>query len=246
MTPKDILLAFSRKQASPEDVMRVLVSHDDWFVPATYATHVLKTNRLERGLVLGDPPNITPGELWFFIDQAAVDKAMAKGAMLGFYASRIPGRRIFAELPTNYNCVRVNPGSDQAETWFIPNDVFALAALWGHALTIETWLTRPDSPEKFAALRDFPAFGYLIDAKLDAIATAVGAEGMKNPGMAFTAPDCINEVLKQAPHFERRGVNGLTLFKTLPALGVDGLIFNYFGPGPMAAFDAETCRRIAQ
>lgn len=244
MNPKETLRAYDRKEASTDDVMRALMTFDNWLAPAVFASEVLATNLLQKLFILGDPSTIPQDELWFFTDETAAHTAQAKGASLGVYANGVPGVRAFAALPAHLRAAKVNIGSDPAEGWFIPQDAFALTGLWASAIALESWLREPESPEKLKALRDFTGYTVLIIPQQDAIATAQGAGGLKNPAMVFTAPDCAAKVLKQAPQLTQNVVSGERLFTLLPSQGVDGVIFNPLGPGPKLAFDLSLCRRV--
>ena len=66
MTPTETLRAYSQQQASLEQVMRTLVSHDDWLIDVKFAMHVTAQTTFKNMFVLGsEPVNIPPGELWF-------------------------------------------------------------------------------------------------------------------------------------------------------------------------------------
>ena len=60
--------------------------------------------------------------------------------------------------------------------------------------------------------------------------------GLMNPAVAFTAPDCADMFLSklgedQRAAFQRVIIDGASLLARAPQLGIDGLIFNVFGPG---------------
>ncbi len=81
------------------------------------------------------------------------------------------------------------------------------------------------------------------------VATAMGAGGLKNPAMLFTAPDCFDAALahfKGAPGLTQATVTGATFFSNFDGYGIDGAVINLCGPGPQRLFDAEICRGIGQ
>jgi hypothetical protein len=243
MTPKETLLAYGQQQASLEEVLRSLVSYDGWLVKDSLAAHVTGRTRFARSLALGSPSNIPPDQLWYYTDEASAQQAVDKGARLGTYVGGVPGARLFAATPANFASVSVNIGCPQAETWFIPNESFAHVALWAHAIALESRLAEADSPEKLAAMRDYVGYIYFIHPQQDAIATAVGLGGLKNPALVFTAIDCAQALISKYPQLQRQIVDGRTLFSRLPAQGVDGIVFNAFGPGAQAVFDLSICER---
>jgi hypothetical protein len=244
MTPKETLIAYGQQQASIEQVLRSLVSYNGWLVEASLAMHVMGETVFEHALLLGTPSSIPPDQLWFYTDKDSAHQAVSKGARLGTYVGGVPGIRLFAATPTNFDSLSVNIGCPKDETWFIPNESFALVALWAQALALESRLVEPDSPEKFAAMRDYVGYIFFIHPEQDAIATAVGMGGLKNPAMVFTAIDCAQAIAKKYPHLQRQTADGQTLFSRLPAQGVDGIVFNPLGPGPQAIFDLSICERV--
>ncbi len=77
-----------------------------------------------------------------------------------------------------------------------------------------------------------------------AIATATGMGGMKNPAMIFTTLDCAQMVSRSYPQLQQKTVGGEALFAWLRQQGVDCVIFNPLGPGAQAACDISICDQI--
>lgn len=245
MAPLEALAAYSRKEVSEQDVMRALVSYDDWLAVMSYAVHATGQTTVNGILILSSDTNIPAGELWFYTDENHAMTAVNKGAHLGTYARGVPGTKLFAALPTNFKSISVNRGCEASETWFIDNEAFALSALWAHAVALEKRLAEPDSPEKFAAMRDYPGYLYLTHPGQDAIVTGPGLGGMTNPALVFTAVDCAQKLKAAHPQLEQHWTDGKRLFAGLPSQGVDGVVFNALGPGTKAAFDLSICERCA-
>ncbi len=250
-SPAQTLIAYSRQQATMEEVMRALVSYDGWLAVASYAVHATQEEKFPGVLMLSQECNIPAGELWFFTDEASAMTATNQGAQLGTYIRGVPGTKLFAALPMNYKSVHINPGCETAKTWQIQQGAFAITALWAHAIALESWLTKPESPEKLAAMRDYPGYLYLVNPEHDAIVTGPGMDGMRNPALLFTAGDCLQAVTAAHPHLQQRWADGGKLFSFLrsqggdPAKGIDGIVFNPLGPGPKAAFDLSICDRVS-
>lgn len=245
MTPKEILRAYSQQQATMEQVVRAFLTHDDWLVETTHAVNLTGQTRFPQGYILGQPGcDIPADQLWFYTDKEATDVAVAKGARLGMYVGGISGTQLFAALPADRVSVQINPGCAKEETWYLGQDAFALIGLWARALAVEAQLGAPDSPEKFAALRDHPGYLYFMHPEQQAIATAAGMSGMKNPAMIFTALDCAQMVSRSYSQLEQKTAGGAALFAWLRNQGVDGVIFNPLGPGTKAAYDISICDQI--
>ena len=246
MSIKDVLRAYGEQKATLDAVMRSLVLHNGWLVDAVLAQHITKAVRFETLMMLGTPTNISANEFWFYTDPDAVNVAVAKGAQLGTYAGYLGGTALFSAVPSNYAAVRINPGCATDETWFIPQESFAFTALWAQAIALEKQLDLPASPEKLSALRDYEGYMLLKFPEQDAIVTAVDYGGLRNPAMVFTAIDCANQVREENPQLKLQVVSGRKLFSMLPHQGVDGVVFNPFGPGATAVFDLSICADVLQ
>jgi hypothetical protein len=76
----------------------------------------------------------------------------------------------------------------------------------------------------------------MFDHSSGLVITLPNQFGMSNPAVAFTTPDCAERFLsklseEQRAEFKRVTIDGESLLKVVPQLGIDGLIFNVFGPG---------------
>jgi len=247
MPVHDVLRRFSQKQASVDESMRALVSYDSWFAPVLWASEVFATNVFDDACLLGNASNLPPGKLWLFTDMDAGLRSMADGATAGPYGGPLRGSPLFAHLPEGIETLEVNPGSPPEQGWCMGAKAIPLARAWGRAITLERAVERGDA--SFArALGNHEEYGVLITAS-GAIATAVGAAGMKNPGLIFTAADCMEAGRRRlggGADLRPGIVAGATLFKDLDALGVDGYILNVGGIGPTRAYDREVCAAIAE
>lgn len=239
----ETLAAYSRQEVNSNVVMRALLTHDDWSAPALYAADCLKTTWFEKISVWGTASNMPANELWLFTDEERGNAVLERGGVPGTFANKLPALPLFRAIPRHLECVKVNPGGEQAHFWYIGNDAFELVELWVTAIALEAVLKGPATPEFFAAIRDFTSFTVLITEQ-NLIATAVGAGGMKNPAMAFTTPDCAAKIMAQAPGLREHAIDGKTLFKRLPEFGVDGCFINPLGPGQPAIVKLEDCGRV--
>jgi len=243
----EVLRRFSLKQASVEESMRALVSYDGWYAPGAWAADVFKTNTFENACIWGTESTMPPGKLWLFTTVDAGHAAVARGANPGFYVGPLRGSTVFENLPSGLAEVVVNPGSAPEMGWFMGGSAVKLGNAWGRAIALERALEAGDDfAQKLAA---FPEFLLLVHAN-GGIVTAVGAAGMKNPGLIFSAPDCREagrvKLGPGAAALRDGGAVGATLFKELSQIGVDGYILNVGGIGPTRVFTREACTAIVE
>ncbi|MBP9111448.1 MAG: hypothetical protein KBF88_01510 [Polyangiaceae bacterium] len=241
--PSETLVAYSQKKASTDDVMRALLCYNNWSAPVPYAADVLQTNEFEKVSIWGNGNTMPADELWLFTEEWRGLFAWEKGVALGLYANQLRGVPLFRQLPRNLRAVKVNPGGELSEFWFIASDAFGLVEMWAKAIELEHELALGPSPDLYRKLRAFPGFTVLVYPN-NSIVTAVGAGGMQNPAMVFTTPDCAAKVHAQVPQARQEHVDGERFFSLLPRQGVDGCIFNPLGPGPVAVLPIEACALI--
>jgi hypothetical protein len=239
-----ILIAFSEGRANANDVMRALVSHRGWLVPATLVA--------ESGEQAGVADNLTmfsaetrlpPGELWIFTDREAADLAQAAGASLGAYAGGVAGTKLFSRISPDAKTVRVNPYSPRERTWtFSEGSASQVGGIWADAIALEENFERwrqTGSPDK-TAVGNYRAF-LVFNHTSGPVITLPNQGGMSNPAVAFTAPDCADMFLSKLGEEQRASLRqavagGEALMEGARRLGVDGLLFNPFGPGVTYAF----------
>lgn len=245
---EETLLAFSQKRVGPDQVMRALCEHSAWFAPLSYGYHALKTDKFDNVTLWGNQSQVAAGKLYLFSD-ATHGHLAASQVQLGPYVSPLSGAALFAFLPAGLTELYVNPASPMERRWYVGQGALALGALWGKAILLEQMLAGAQQGNLVDALLDFPAWT-LFARENGAIATAVGAGGLQNPGMIFTTPDCAELALHnlgdQAKSLRRVTISGKELFTTFPRFGVDGFLINPFGPGVVRVFDARVCQGIIE
>lgn len=237
---------FAEKQASTHEVMRALVTHDDYFVPIGFAPAIGR-HEYERIVMLsqkGVPPR---GELYVFTDERCLD--LVSEQPLGSFVTPVTGVELFCAMPTDGSVakLKVNPGGTLKHFWFVGDDALPLTRLWGRAIRLEKLLAEPERSKEglHAALRTFEGFTILVNEK-DAVTTAQGAGGFQNPAMVFTSPDSFERVLGQFPQLRPVTMSGPELFELLPRAGVDGIAFNVMGPGATAYFPLSLGAQVLQ
>ena len=235
---------FAAKTATTHEVMRALATHPTYFVPIGFAA-TLGRSEFDRIVMLstkGGPPS---DELYVFTDESCLD--LVANQPLGSFVTAVSGIELFCALEEKVGKLKVNPGGPREHFWFVGTEAISLARLWGRAVRLEALLANPEKSKAglHAALRTFEAFTILVHPN-DAVATAQGLGGFKNPAMVFTSPDSFEKVLAQAPGTRTAHLSGKELFELLPRAGVDGIVFNALGPGPRAVFPLSLSVSVLQ
>ena len=236
--PADVLAAFGAGRANADGVMRALVSHRGWFVPLDFFAGCRGDGaKADRVLILSAESQAPPGNLWLFTDAEAALLAQSKGASLGAYAGRMSGTELFGAVGPGHQTVYVNPGSPRERTWvFQEGSAADVGGLWAEAVALEEGFAgwQAAGGPDLGALEGYRAF-VLYNFASGPVVTLPGRGGMSNPAVAFTAPDCAGAFLGLLGE-EQRGqlrpvtTDGKSLLENLPP-GIDGLLFNPFGPG---------------
>ncbi|MDQ1610529.1 MAG: hypothetical protein QOG00_460 [Pyrinomonadaceae bacterium] len=249
-----MLSAYSEGRANTNDVMRALVSYRGWLVPSLLAAQFAvqggeQTRSVDNMTSFGGETQLPPGELWIFTDREAAEIAQAAGASLGLYAGGIAGTELFRSIHPNIETVRVNPYSPRERTWvFSQGSASQVGKLWADAITLEEsfeQLRQTGKPDK-TVVSNYPAF-LVFDHSSGPIVTLPNQGGMSNPAAAFTAPDCADKFLSavgeaQAAQMRQAVAGGELLMARAAVMGIDGLLFNFFGPGATYAFPFDDLR----
>jgi hypothetical protein len=249
VNPLDILKGFASKQATPEEVMRALISWDGWFAPALYAAEAFGKNLFEHACVWGTESRVPPGHLWLFTGADRGPLLVQRGASPGPYVGPLVGATLFEKLPQGITQIEINPGSPPAEAFFVGAHGLPLTRQLGAAIGLESAFA--SGTNLVDRLVDYEQYILFITPK-DAIATAVGAAGMQNPALVFTSFDCARAGLQlmgnAAASLRQTTMTGKELFTRFGSFGIDGLLVNAGGPGAARGrvLRAETCRGIAE
>lgn len=239
-----ILNAYSEGRANANDVMRALVSHRGWLVPALHVAPSGEQAGVVDNLTMFSAETLLPpGELWIFTDHEAADLAQASGASLGAYAGGVAGIKLFRSISRDTKTVRVNPYSPREQTWiFSEGSASEVGGIWADAIALEEnfdeW-RQTGNPDK-TAIGNYRAF-LVFNHSSGPVITLPNQGGMSNPAAAFTAPDCADMFLSKLGDEQRASLHqavavGESLMEGALRLGVDGLLFNPFGPGVTYAF----------
>jgi hypothetical protein len=240
-SPLDALLAFSKKQLEANDVMRVLVQHDDWQMPVVY----LQEDKADSVVMYAEKFSLREDTLLVFTDRASMDVGAQKlgREALGIYAGKVKGTELFGGLErpalSKIKELHVNPGSPEEKRWFVGRGAFAQCGAWADAIKLERTLENP-SAEMFGELGRYD--GYWVPlAKSDQSFVQVPMDDGRVFVFAFTAPDTYQQFTKslgeRAAQVGSGVVPGKKLFPFLLGTKVDGVLINGRLPLDRAAME---------
>ena len=234
--PRDVLVAYSKKEASTDAVMRALVQHDEWLAPIHAVTEMAGQHvAVDYPVVMFSQELSVPvDKLLVFTDRAQAEAAAEKfgRAVLGLYADKVPGTVLFKRLEAqSLSAVqefRVNPASPKEQQWFIGRGGFVLSGAWADAVALERKLANVDE-SLFAALKGYEGWWVPI-AKSDKTLVQLELEGGPH-AFAFTAPDEYEKFLKQmGPRASQidalAGVSSAKLLPLIMSTKLSGLLVN--------------------
>ncbi len=229
-SPLDALAAFSKKQLEANDVMRLLVEHDDWQVPVPY----LEGDQADSVVIYSEKFSLREDTLLVFTDRASMDVGAQKlgREALGIYAGNVKGTKLFGGLErpalAKIKELHVNPGSPEEKRWFVGRGAFMQCGAWADAIKLERALANPNA-QMFGELNRYDGFWVPI-AKSDQTFVQVPMDDGKVFVFAFTAPDHYRRFIKnlgeRASQVGSGVVPGKKLFPFLLGTKVDGVLIN--------------------
>ncbi len=245
-TAREALAAYAEGRADKDRVMRALVAHNGWFVPAPFANGVLGEAVFERTILLGAPADAPPTDLVIFTDPESV--LTAYGQPLGPYVGGVRGLRVFAALDDFYESLRVNPASAEQERWIVDREGFAIAKLWVDAVALERNLVgAAERGFPHARIKGYRGFTILIATADRTPVLSKLSDGESTCALAFTAPDRAAAFVARLPAETQPSVttatlDGASLFSFLSQMNVVGLLVNNDEPAgavfvPRAEFE---------
>ena len=236
--PIDVLVAFSKKTASRDAVMRALVEHDGWMVPIHAVTDMQGGGAhavVDYPVVLyAQQFSMPTDKLLVFTDRAQADAAAAKFGhdVMGLYVDKVPGTVLFKLLEHTRLAavqeVRVNPASVTEHQWFIGRGGFVLGGAWADAVALERHIAAIDD-DLFSALHRYEGWWVPI-AKSDRTLVQLNLDDGPT-ALAFTAPDLYENFLAQMGEraSQIEGLPGVPSSKLLPLIlstKLQGLLVN--------------------
>jgi hypothetical protein len=241
----DILREFAQQRATPEQVMRQLVTYTGWYAPLLWASDALNTEMFDSVYQWGDQSSIPADQLWLFTTPEAGKVALQRSS-LGLYAGPLSGIELFEHIPQGVRAVEINPYSPPDQGWYVEGPTVEVARSWGRAMALERALTS-GGPDTVKRLVEYDRYTILLTQQ-GSLAIAVGAAGMSNPGMLFTTGDAVDLAVAAfgptGATLQRAVLGGHDLFSQFDRLGVDGFVLNIAGPMPYV-LNAEVCKGLA-
>lgn len=228
--PTDVLLAYAKKQATADDVMRALVEHDDWYLPV----HALLEPKVDgRVVIYAQEFSVRTDALLVFSSREAMDIAAEKlgHKAMGVYAGGVKGVDLFGTL----NRAALSPAkelivdgaSGQERMWFIKRDGFGLCGAWSSAVQVERRLANLDE-SLWAELKRYDGWWVPV-AKSDQTLVQLPMDGGPH-ALAFTAPDryqaFLNQLGPRASEVQSLVVPGARLFQFLLSTQLGGVLLN--------------------
>jgi len=225
------LLTFASRspatQADVDQVMRSLVSHDDWFVPVLFAERAWNQSHFDRTLLFADAPPSPVLNVFTDLESAM----LAEGEALGVYGGPVPGARLMTALTSDLSALIVNPKSPREEQWYIASTGFEIAAGWGSAIGVERALAdRGNGPAPAAELLGH-SYQLLLEKAAHALAQIYLPDIDGAVAVGFTATDRAEEFMSSLPIEARpladlAPLGGVQLFEMMRGVGAAGLVIN--------------------
>lgn len=219
-------------QADIDQVMRALVSHDDWYVPVQYAERVWGQSEFDQRLFdqpLRYPAVESTPVLNVFTDRDAA--MLAEGRVIGVYGGPVPGTRLLGGLDGDLTALMVNPASPVEHQWYIASGGFEITADWASGIAVERALAeRGGGPAPSAPLLAH-RYQLLIEKASQTLAQIYLPDIDGAVSVCFTATDRVDEFLASLPPAARplaelTTIDGQRLFEMMRGFGAAGVVVN--------------------
>jgi hypothetical protein len=214
-------------QADIDQVMRALVSHDDWYVPVEFAGRAWAQAEFDQMLRFGtaEPTAV----LNVFTDRESA--VLAEGRALGVFVGPVLGAALMRALTPDIEAIVVNPASPLEHQWYIAAGGFPIAQTWATAIAAERALAnRGAGPVPSVDLLDHH-YQLLIEKPTRALAQIFLPDIDGALAVCFTATDRVDEFVASLPLVARSLadltiVNGPRLFDMMRGIDAAGLVIN--------------------
>ena len=253
--PREILRAYADKREKTEEVMRVLVEHDDWHVPH----HLLARNVVDGLIVYAEEFSVPVEAALVFTDREGADTFATKhgGKTLGVYASGVTGVELFELLASDRpECkrlreLRVNEASPRTDFWYMAASTFELAAQLARAVAFERAIAKAQATGEVgdlaARLVGFATW-VLPVGKADRSFVRVTIPDKGEHVVVFTAPDRVTALTANVPPDEAAQLGyatiaGRDLFPLLARSPYAGAIVNP-NSAPQLVLSAEMLKLL--
>ena len=230
---KAIINAYFHERIGYRELIRALIAHKQWFLPAQKHEHELHPSLFQHG---------EETILTAYSNEELVPKEIEKICVAGTW--------LFAEFPAVLDAFLIDPQSDHALKF--TKDKFSNLSQWAKAVHIEQLLAQSEFDAN--VLEQLLSYsGYCIpvvqssDGKQH-IALAPDTEGRKLAAI-FTAEDALSTFMQHAgnalgDHVLIDQPPGTSLFPYLVSLPIDGIVFNCYGPPAPYALNKASLERL--
>jgi hypothetical protein len=225
------LIAFAERspatQSDVDQVMRALVSHDDWYVPMVFADRAWGPSQFDRMLLFGDAP--ANPVLNVFTDYESA--MLAEGEAIGVYGGPVSGARLLGALIPELTALVVNPWSAREQQWYIASPGFQIASGWASAIGVERALAeRGNGPVPAVQLLGHH-YQLLLEKSSHALAQIFLPDIDGAVAVGFTAADRAEEFIASLPIETRpladlAPLAGTQLFEMMRGVGAAGMVIN--------------------
>ena len=225
------LVAFAERQpatqADIDQVMRALVSHDDWYVPVLFADRAWGQTNFQQMLLFADAAP-SPVLNAFTDHESAL---LADGQAIGVYGGPVSGMKLMRALDSNLSALIVNPASPREHQWYVASGGFDVAVRWGTAIAVEQALAkRGNGPVPVSELLAH-RYLMLVERANHGLAQIYLPDIPGAVVVCFTATDRAEEFLASLPPAARpladlADVAGPQLFDMMRGVGAAGLVIN--------------------
>jgi hypothetical protein len=232
-------------QADIDEVMRALVSHDDWYVPVLFADRAWGQTAFHQMLLFPDAP-LGPVLNAFTDHESAM---LAEGQAIGVYGGPVPGTKLMRALDSSLNALVVNHASPREHQWYIASAGFEIAIGWASAIIVERALAaRGNGPAPMAELLEH-RYHLLLERPSHALAQVYLPDIDGAVSVSFTATDRAEEFIASLPPDARplaelTPIDGPQLFAMMRGVGAAGLVVNA-GSDDQTALTREDIAEIA-
>lgn len=221
---QEAIQQFRQGAYSGSKLMRQLMQHDAWFLPATIGTN-------------GPAPLVTRtpmGESWLeiFTESAALNAPSFAHVMMKLQIPRTGWLRF---LTDDLAGVNIDPGTDRSIHF--KRAQFPMLREWEMALDIDAILRGEDVENGFAKLRNYEGYRIIVREHAGTMTPLLAPDDGRNRKLAavFTTQDCVDAYLAALGDPANRGLTvmrlgGARLFTELAGMPLDGIVFNCVGP----------------
>lgn len=214
-------------QADIDHVMRALVSHDGWYVPARFADRGWGQTKFDQMLPF---PEAAPNPMLnVFTDRESA--MLADGRPIGLFGGPVRGMTLMRALDADLDALVINPASPVEHQWYIAAGGFDIAATWATGIAVEQALAQRGSGPVPTAQLLTHRYTLLMEKPNRSLAQIYLPDIDGAVSVCFTASDRVDEFVGSLPPAARplvdvSTVDGQRMFEMMREVGAAGLVVN--------------------